>query len=133
MNWTKEDVRNALKELIAEPGCCGTYCFRFGVDDLNRIWALVMAWQDGYENTPGGFPCQYKTERIVMKVGWKPINAPMSDYDIDWLQPYDTETGDVDDREISLSTEEDFDNAYDWMIKSFEDFKANYFDKEMEY
>lgn len=131
--FTKEDVRNALKVLIAEPGSCGTYVFKFETDNLNRIWALVMAWQDGFEEVAGGFPCQYKTERICMKVGWKPTNAPLSDYDIDWMMPYDSKTGEVDDSEMSLSVEEDFDEAYDWMIKSFEDYKANYFDKEMEY
>ena len=130
--WTVEDVRKAIHHLRDNHNENGTYVFKFCIDDFSRIWALVIAWQDGYIDEKDDNPYHNGDQRIAMKVAWKPQNAIMDEYGIDWVMPYNQDTGEVDDVELSIEGDDFEDDIY-WMLNRYEDFKANYFDKEMEY
>lgn len=127
----REAIRNVIHQLVITKDDGTTYVFQLDTDDFGRIWALVIAWQGGYEEKYDT-PFQYGDKRIAMKIAWKSGNAPLSDYDIDWLMPYDTETGDVDDCELSIESD-NIGKDLDWLEKTYKRFKKEYFKKEMRY
>ena len=69
------------------------------------IWAVVFGWVDGFDNDEG---VEYQIDncRLCGKVAYLPGNSGMSEYDMDWLMPYDS-TGDVYDSELSVDNEAD--------------------------
>lgn len=125
----REDLRKAVLDLKETKDLTVTYYFKFGVDDYNRRWALVIAWQDGYEDSN---TTEYEngTYRICMKIGFQPTTSIMQEYDIDWTMPWDEETGNVDDSEISIASDEDIDYCIDYLFKIWERYKETYLDKE---
>ena len=124
----KQDIRKAILELKESKDISLTYWFTFEIDDYLRRWAIVLAWQDGYaeENTDWHFG-EY---RITMKVAFQPTNSIMHEYDIDWTMPWDEETGDVDDSEVSIHSDAEIDSVIDYMFKIWETYKKEYIDKE---
>lgn len=120
----KQDIWKAILELKESKDISLTYWFTFEIDDYSRRWAIVLAWQDGYteENTDWHFG-EY---RITMKVAFQPTNSIMHEYDVDWLMPWDKETGNVDDCEISIDCEEVIDSSIDYLFKTWNQFKDKY-------
>lgn len=94
----------------------GTYYWRLGSDDKND-WAIVLGWADGFEEEPND-PCTDGTWRICAKLAYQPWNSMMQcDYDIDWLMPYDEETMEVDDTEVSIYHDTNLASVVDWLLK----------------
>lgn len=83
-----------------------TYILPFYIDNHKNRWAIVMAYMD------------YDIDdlRIYGKVAYQPVNSLMQEYDIDWTMPYNEETGEVDDMEVSIDDELDL----KWLIEQAE-------------
>lgn len=72
--------------------------------DGNKQWAVVLAWQDGFDNEGDDGKYKLNEYRICGKIAYN--DSYMHEYDIDWLMPSD-EHGDVYDSEISLESDND--------------------------
>ena len=98
-------------------------CFRFNtveMDDkgINKNVSIVLGWQDGYDKEDDNYYSD--GYRLCVKVGYQPVNSMMQcDYDIDFNQVYDKETGDVYDTEISLYPDTDFEKVADNIVTEF--------------
>lgn len=101
----------------------GTYYWILDTDENNNNWAIVLGWQDGYEKDEND-SCMDGTYRLCSKLAYQPNNSVMQcDYDIDWLMPYDEESGEVDDNEISIYPNTDLNEVIDWLLKCYETYK----------
>lgn len=98
-------------------------CFRFNtvkMDDkgINKNVSIVLGWQEGYDKENDKY-CD-DGYRLCVKVGYQPVNSMMQcDYDIDFNQVYDKETGDVYDTEISLYPDSDFEKVANDIVTEF--------------
>lgn len=98
----------------------GTYHWNLDVDDKQNQWAIVLGWSDGFEEDPKD-DCTDGTYRLCAKLAYQPTNSIMQcDYNIDWLMPYDEETGEVDDNELSIYPNDDAKEIIDWLLKCYE-------------
>lgn len=100
----------------------GTYYWYLHTDKNNNNWAIVLGWADGYEDDITD-DCLYGTCRINVKVAYQPSNSAMSDYDIDWLMPYDEESGEVYDNEVAIYSDTDLESVIEWLLEFYEDYK----------
>ena len=57
--------------------------------------------------------------RIVGKLAFQPVESVMQEYDIDWLMPYDEDTGEVDDNELSIVSIHEIPMAVNWWLDSY--------------
>lgn len=98
-------------------------CFRFNTvemddKDINKNVSIVLGWQDGYDKEDDNYYSD--GYRLCVKVGYQPVNSIMQcDYDVDFNQVYDKETGDVYDTEISLYPDTDFEKVADNIVTEF--------------
>ena len=98
-------------------------CYRFHtveMDDkgIDKNVSIVLGWQDGYDKEDDNYYSD--GYRLCVKVGYQPVNSIMQcDYDIDFNQVYDKETGDVYDTEISLYPDSDFEKVADDIVTEF--------------
>ena len=98
-------------------------CFRFNtveIDDkgINKNVSIVLGWQDGYDKEDDNYYSD--GYRLCVKVGYQPVNSIMQcDYDVDFNQVYDKETGDVYDTEISLYPDTDFEKVANDIVTEF--------------
>lgn len=125
MNRTKlvKEFTEAVKEMCRTNGN-GTYYWRLGSDDKND-WAIVLGWADGFEEDSND-PCMSGTWRICAKLAYQPWNSIMQcDYDIDWFMPYDEETMEVDDNEVSIYPDTDLGDVIDWLLKCWDTYKED--------
>lgn len=98
----------------------GTWFFDLDWDNGKR-WAIAIAWMD-WDNT--------NDWRLYAKVAYQPKNSLMQcDYDIDWIMPYDEETGEVDDTETEIT---DIEKDVDWLLKEWERIRKEYVDNDEE-
>ena len=101
-------------------------CYRFHtveMDDkgINKNVSIVLGWTDGFdENDIDKDKYQSDTWRLAIKVGYQPVNSIMQcDYDVDFNQVYDKETGDVYDTEICLYPDSDFEKVATDIVTEF--------------
>ena len=80
-------------------------------EEGDKKFAIVLAWMD-WDNV--------EEWKIYGKVAYVPYNSGMFEYDIDWLMPYDKETGEVWDTE----TEANDSDVIDWWIKNYKEMQA---------
>ena len=98
-------------------------CFRFNTvemddKDISKNVSIVLGWQDGYDKEDDNYYSD--GYRLCVKVGYQPVNSIMQcDYDVDFNQVYDKETGDVYDTEISLYPDSDFEKVADDIVTEF--------------
>ena len=96
----------------------GTYFWDLGIDDGKR-WAIVLGWSDGFEENPKD-NCTDGTWRLCAKLAYQPVNSMLQcDYDIDWVMPYNSETGEVDDNEMSIYPRYNAEEIIDWLLKCY--------------
>ena len=99
-----------------------TYYWIVDRDD-NNDWALVLGWADGFEEEEDD-DCTDKTWRLCAKISYQPNNSIMQcDYDIDWIMPYDEESGEVDDNEISIYPDTDLEELVNDLFEWYENYK----------
>ena len=89
--------------------------------DINKDVSIVLGWTDGFdENDIDKDKYQSDTWRLAVKVGYQPVNSMMQcDYDVDFNQVYDKETGDVYESEIVLYENNDFEKVANSMVTEF--------------
>ena len=103
-----KDWAEWLKEY--DCGCCS---LKLLTDDNNNSWFILMGWSDGFDESDNG-KWQSGTWKICTKIGYQSVQSLMkTDLDIDFLMPYDEETGDVDYTEDTLADEPDWDKLAD--------------------
>lgn len=93
------DYARMAKEMLAalrEHKSGTTYYWRIGCDYSNG-WYIATGWQDGYGPDGSG-----STERLCMKVAYIPEDSLMMEYGYDFVMPFDRETGEVWDTEVSI-------------------------------
>ena len=106
-----EKVASLYKE-VRTHGIEYTHMMYLPANDPDNDWALVMSWMDYDED---GHP------QIYGKIAYQPKNSGMQEYDIDWLMPYDKETGEVFDTEARLDYIYD---AVEWWNGLWEQIRA---------
>lgn len=100
----------------------GTYHWYLHTDEKNNDWAIVLGWQDGFEEDETD-DCMYGTYRLCSKLAYQPHNSMLQcGYDIDWLMPYNEKTGEVDDNELSIYPNTDLEGIIDWLLKCYESY-----------
>ena len=98
-------------------------CYRFHtveMDDkgIDKNVSIVLGWADGYDKEDDKY--YDNGYRLCVKVGYQPVNSMMQcDYDVDFNQVYDKETGDVYDTEISLYPDSDFEKVANDIVTEF--------------
>lgn len=98
----------------------GTYHWYLDTDENNNDWAIVLGWSEGFE-TDETDDCVYENYRLCAKLAYQPRKClTQFDYDFDWTMPYDEETGDVDDTELSIYPNTDLEDIVDWLLKCYE-------------
>ena len=120
------DVVNRIIDTIKEAESDGpsstTYIVDLDYDDKGNRWAVVLGWVD-YDGDD-----EYE---LWGKIAYLPKNSYMKEYDWDWLMPYDEETGEVWDTEISNPGASDA----SWWLDQWELIKKEYInaqDKDIE-
>lgn len=94
----------------------GTYHWHLDTDDNGNDWAIVMAYMD-YDGDGN--------EKLYAKMAYQPSNSIMQcDYDIDWLMPYDNETGEVWDTEVAVYSADYAEEIVNWLIRNYEEYMA---------
>lgn len=100
-----------------------TYYWILGEDENNNDWAIVLGRSGGFEEDEND-DCIDGTYRICTKVAYQPNNSIMQcDYDIDWLMPYNEESGDVDDTEISIYPDTNLKKVVEWLLECYSSYK----------
>lgn len=99
-------------------GCCHFNTVEMDDKGINKNVSIVLGWQDGYDKEDDNYYSD--GYRLCVKVGYQPVNSMMQcDYDIDFNQVYDKETGDVYDTEIALYENTDFEKVANSMVTEF--------------
>lgn len=96
-----EEIKQAVDFLLKEKEGC--YFKPLKIDNGNNKWGIVIGWGAGFDE-------QEKTTfsdgeyRICTKIAYND-SALQCDYDIDFVMPYDKETGEVYDTDAELGTD----------------------------
>ena len=99
-----------------------TYYWILDTDENNNDWAIVLGWSDGFEADETD-DCMDGTWRLCAKLACQPNNSIMQcDYDVDWTMPYNAETGDTDDNELSIYPDTNIEEAVSWLLKCYESY-----------
>ena len=98
------------------------YHWILGRDEKDNDWAIVLGWVDGFDEREND-DCTDGTWRLCVKLAYQPWNSLMkSDYGWDWTMPYDEESGEVDDTEVSIYPNTNFKKTIDWLLEKWEDY-----------
>lgn len=97
----------------------GTYYWYLNRNTNGNDWAIVLGWSDGFDADESD-DCTDGTYRLCTKIAYQSSNSIMQcDYDIDWLMPYDEETGDVFDIELCIFPDTNINWVVDWLLKCY--------------
>lgn len=69
-------------------------CYEVFDTDSNYFWAIVFGFNE-------------ETNSVMGKVAYCPKKSAMQEYDMDWMMPYDKDTGCVDDTEVCVEDSSD--------------------------
>ena len=99
-----------------------TYYWILGTDESNNDWAIVLGWSDGFEADETD-DCMDGTWRLCTKLACQPSNSIMQcDYDIDWVMPYNEETGETDDNELCIYPDTNIEETISWLLRCYESY-----------
>ena len=122
----KKELAKQLKESAdyladhkEQSGCCHFNTVEMDDKGINKNVSIVLGWTDGFDAEEQD---KYSddTWRLAVKVGYQPVNSMMQcDYDVDFNQVYDKETGDVYDTEICLYPDTNFEKVADDIVTEF--------------
>ena len=116
-----KDFKRAVKDM-RENHYDGTYHWYLHTDENDKDWAIVLGWLSGYEEDEAD-DCMDGEYRLCAKLAYQSHYSIMQcDYEIDWLLPYNEETGEVDDNELSIYPDTDLEFVIDWLIKCYESY-----------
>lgn len=98
-------------------GCCSSLLL---TDDNDNDWYILMGWSGGFDESDNS-KWQSGTWKICTEIGYQPSNCIMQcDLDVDFLMPYNEETGEVDDTNTALADEPDWVKLADELNKEAE-------------
>ena len=105
-------IMRTVETIEQEKDPSKTYWVELGWDDKNT-YACAMAYdtEDGYYGDDEEESYSY----VLGKIAFCPDNSAMNEYEMDWMMPYDEETGEVWDTETSITT---WDSAY-WLAEEW--------------
>ena len=114
----KEAADNLAKN--AEEGGCYTFCqYTIEDNDIDKNVYIVLGWAPGYNDNRND---KYYDDgyRLAVKVGYQSVdNMMQTDYNTDFYQVYDKETGDVYDTEIALYKNTDFEDVAKQIVNDY--------------
>ena len=102
------EVNELLIRMKQEESWNSTY-YRYLLRSDDKTWAIVLGWD-----------CKHK--RIMGKIAYLPKNSAMSEYDFDWMMPYDESTGEVYDTETQIGYLSDV----EWLLDEWEFIKQKF-------
>lgn len=109
-------VRMNIRAALKTQNHDGTWFTDLGYYNGNR-WAIAIAWMD-YDGDDNW--------RLYGKVAYQPSNSIMQcDYDIDWTMPYDEESGEVNDTETLITSEE----SAKWLLGLWQEYRKELYDE----
>lgn len=114
------EIRDFVEEAIEQflDGYNGTYFYKLGYSDFHDgDWALVIGWSNNGAEDEGYNIADGDGWEVCMKLAYND-SYMQTDFDMDWEMPYNEETGDVDDTQLSLSR--NLDEALkdvEWILK----------------
>ena len=101
----------------------GTYHWILGRDEDDNDWAIVLGWADGFDEEEND-DCTDGTWRLCVKLAYQSWNnISQCDYGWDWTMPYDEETDEVDDTEVSIYPDTDLEDTIDWLLKCYSSYE----------
>lgn len=95
-------IMRTVETIEQEQDPSKTYWVELGWDDANT-YACAMAYDNENDYDEEGEVYPY----VLAKIAFCPDNSAMNEYEMDWLMPYDEETGEVWDTETSITTYND--------------------------
>ena len=113
-----KEAADYLAENKESGGCYHFHTVEMDDKDINKNVSIVLGWASGYDAEP----IKYCDEdyHLCVKVGYQAVNNIMqTDYDIDFNQVYDKETGDVYDTEIALYPDSNFEDIAERIVTEF--------------
>ena len=121
-----KEAANYLAENADEGGCYRFCQYTIADKNIDKNVYIVLGWAPGYNEHEAD---KYYNDgyRLAVKVGYQSVNNIMqTDYDIDFNQVYDKETGDVYDTEIELHENTDFENVAEQIVADYNYVLANW-------
>lgn len=105
-NWfkDKDKIREKIERVLEDRRYGNTYSFHL-LNDGTNTWGLVFGWRDGKD-------FDRKHDVLCGYLGYLPNNSIMREFGYDWMMPYDKESGEVDDTELTIEDISDLD--LDW-------------------
>lgn len=105
-NWfkDKDKIREEIKKILGDKSYEYTYSFPL-LNDGTNTWGLVFGWRDGKD-------FDRKHDVLCGYLGYLPNESAMGEFGYDWMMPYDKESGEVDDTELTIEDISDLD--LDW-------------------
>lgn len=116
-----QDFTNAVMDMRTNHSN-GTYWWYLSTDENDNDWAIVLGWSDGFGEPNEIDDCVKENCRLCVKLAYQPCKSLMREYDIDWTMPYNEETGEVDDNEISIYPDTDLKGIIDELLKCYESY-----------
>lgn len=108
-------------------------CYRFHTVQVgDKNVSIVLGWTNGFDAKEQD---KYSddTWRLAAKVAYQPVNSMMQcDYDIDFMQVWYKDDGDVYDTEVVLYPDSDFESDAEFLIKDFKHILSHWNDYEHE-
>ena len=116
-----KEAADYLAEHKESGGCYHFHTLEVNDKDINKNVSIVLGWTNGFdENDIDKDEYQDDTWRLAVKVGYQPVNSMMQcDYDVDFNQVYDKETGDIYDSEIVLYKTTDFNTVAEQIVADY--------------
>ena len=110
-----------LAENKEEGGCYHFHTVEMKDKGINKNVSIVLGWCDFGNELKERIDNYYDDGyRLAVKVAYQPVNSMMQcDYEVDFNQVYDKETGDVYDTEFELYENSDFEYIAERIVTEF--------------
>lgn len=117
-----EELLPLIKDAIAtviNTDYDGVYFWELGCDQQNRVWAVVLGWQDYGPSDDDDDDDKYAVGKyhLCIKLAIN-IDDYQADYNWNWYMPWDEETGDVHDTELAVS-DKTLAKDLKWLLEQF--------------
>lgn len=111
----KSEIKSTIQSALDSGDPYTTWYVPIGEYDGNT-WAVVFAFMD-YDGE----------QKLYGKIAYQPKNSVMGEYDIDWVIPYNSETGEIWDTEIEIDPEETIDSYVEEFANGWDTIRSEYF------
>ena len=95
-------IWDGIQKHMNTPNSAGVTYFKMKTNDRKNTWAIVFAWEDGFEPDDTG-----NDARFCGRVAYQPKNSGMQCDLMDWTMPFDENSGEVDDTDTEVSSKDD--------------------------